>query len=44
MNTPSTSIPSHDSDIAANPPDFDRDAFLKHLAVEITAFFDKTLL
>ncbi len=44
MNTPSMSIPSHDGDIAANPPGFDRDAFLKQLAVEIAAFFDKTLL
>lgn len=44
MNEPSMSIPNHDSDIAANPPGFDRDAFLKHLAVDITAFFDKTLL
>jgi predicted dienelactone hydrolase len=44
MDTPSTSIPSHDGDIAANPPGFDRDAFLKQLAVEITAFFEKTLL
>jgi predicted dienelactone hydrolase len=44
MNTPSMSIPSHDGDIAANPPGFDRDAFLKQLAIEITAFFDKTLL
>ena len=31
-------------DIAANPPGFDRDAFLKQLAVEITAFFDKAFL
>ncbi|MEI7764584.1 MAG: prolyl oligopeptidase family serine peptidase [Comamonadaceae bacterium] len=44
MNTPSMSIPSHDGDIGANPPGFDRDAFLKQLAVEITAFFDKTFL
>jgi predicted dienelactone hydrolase len=43
MNSPSISIPSHDGDIAANPPGFDRDAFLKQLAVEITAFFDKNL-
>jgi predicted dienelactone hydrolase len=43
MNAPSMSIPSHDGDIAANPPGFDREAFLKLLAVEITAFFDKTL-
>ena len=27
-----------------NPPGFDRAAFLKQLGVEITAFFDKTLL
>ena len=43
MNAPSMPIPSHDGDIAANPPGFDREAFLKQLAVEITAFFDKTL-
>ncbi len=42
MNAPSMSIPSHDGDIAANPPGFDRDAFLKQLAVEIAVFFDKT--
>jgi predicted dienelactone hydrolase len=44
MDSPSMSIPSHDGDIAANPPGFDRDAFLKQLAVEITDFFDKNLL
>ena len=44
MDTPSMSIPSHDGDITANPPGFDRSAFLNQLAVEITAFFDKTLL
>jgi predicted dienelactone hydrolase len=44
MDTPSMSLPSPDGDIAANPPGFDRDAFLKQLAVDITAFFDKTLL
>ena len=44
MDTPSMSIPSLDGDVAANPPGFDRTAFLKQLAVEITAFFDKTLL
>jgi predicted dienelactone hydrolase len=43
MDAPSMSIPSHDGDIAANPPGFDRAAFLPQLAVEITAFFDKTL-
>jgi len=44
MDTTSMPIPSPDGDVAANPPGFDRDAFLKQLAVEITAFFDKTLL
>ncbi len=42
MDTPSMPLPSPDGDVAANPPGFDRDAFLKQLAVEITAFFDKT--
>jgi len=44
MDTPSMSIPSPDGDLAANPPGFDRDAFLKQLGAEIAAFFDKTLL
>jgi predicted dienelactone hydrolase len=44
MDSPSMSILSPDGDIAANPQGFDRDAFLKQLAIEITAFFDKTLL
>ena len=44
MDLPSMSIPSHDGDIAANPPGFDRGAFLKQLAVEITDFFDKSLI
>ena len=44
MDTPSMPILSPDGDVAANPPGFDRAAFLKQLAVEITAFFDKTLL
>jgi predicted dienelactone hydrolase len=43
MNAPSMSIPSHDGDIAANPQGFDRDAFLKQIAGEITTFFDETL-
>jgi predicted dienelactone hydrolase len=43
MDTPGMSIPSPDGDVAANPPGFDRDAFLKQLGDEITAFFDKTL-
>jgi hypothetical protein len=44
MDTPTMSIPSPDGDVAANPPGFDRDAFLKQLAGEIAAFFDKALL
>jgi len=46
MDTPSMSmsISSPDGDVAGNPPGFDRDTFLKQLAVEITAYFDKTLL
>jgi predicted dienelactone hydrolase len=44
MDTPSMSLPSPDGDVAANPPGFDRGAFLKQIATEITAFFDKALL
>jgi predicted dienelactone hydrolase len=44
MDSPSMSLPSPDGDVGANPPGFDRDAFLKQLAVEIAEFFDKTLL
>ena len=43
MDTPSMSLPSPDGDVAANPPGFDRNAFLKQLGVEIVAFFDKAL-
>ena len=43
MDTPSMPLPSPDGDVAANPSGFDRAAFLKQLAVEITAFFDDTL-
>ncbi len=44
MDTPGMPIPSPDGDIAANPPGFDRAAFLKQLGEEITAFFDKAFL
>ena len=40
MDSPTMSIPSPDGDVAANPLGFDRGAFLKQLADEITAFFD----
>jgi predicted dienelactone hydrolase len=43
MDTPGMSIPSPDGDVAADPPGFDRAAFLKQLADDITAFFDKAL-
>jgi predicted dienelactone hydrolase len=43
MDTPSMSLPSPDGDITANPPGFDRAAFQQQLAVEVVAFFDKTL-
>jgi predicted dienelactone hydrolase len=44
MDTPSMPISSPDGDVGANPPGFDRGAFLKQIAAEISAFFDKTLL
>jgi predicted dienelactone hydrolase len=44
MDAPSMPIASPDGDLAANPPGFDRAAFLKELAADITAFFDKSLL
>jgi predicted dienelactone hydrolase len=44
MDSPSMSIPSPDGDVAANPSGFDRNAFLKQISIEITDFFDKTLL
>jgi len=44
MDSPSMPIPSPDGDVAANPPGFDRAAFLKQLGEDITTFFDKTLL
>lgn len=41
MDTPTMSIPSEDGDIAANPPGFDRGAFLGKLQRELPVFFDK---
>jgi predicted dienelactone hydrolase len=38
---PTTPIPSEDGDIGADPPGFDRPAFLKQLAQDIPAFFDR---
>ena len=42
MDTPSMAIQTPDGDIAANPPGFDRAAFLKQLGTEMTLFFDRT--
>ena len=44
MDQPSMPIASPDGDVGANPPGFDRNAFLKQLANEIAAFFDSNLL
>lgn len=41
MDRPSFPIPSPDGDASADPPGFDRAAFLARLAEEIPAFFDK---
>ena len=41
MDTPSMAIPSDDGDVGANPPGFDRAAFLRQLAQELPGFFDK---
>lgn len=43
MDTPGYAIPSEDGDIAADPPGFDRKAFLQRLGRELPAFFDKSL-
>src|SRR5204863_6592850 len=44
MDSPGMSIPSPDGDVAANPPGFDRRAFLNQLAEEVSAFFDKAFV
>jgi predicted dienelactone hydrolase len=41
MDTPSTPLPSPDGDIGADPPGFDRAAFLEQLGRSLTAFFDQ---
>jgi predicted dienelactone hydrolase len=43
MDTPSIPIQTPDGDIAADPPGFDRAAFLERLGPEIADFFDKAL-
>ena len=41
MDTPSMPLPSPDGDVGANPPGFDRAAFLDQLGRSLTAFFDQ---
>jgi predicted dienelactone hydrolase len=41
MDTPTMPIPSPDGDIGANPPGFDRAAFLQTLGGDLAAFFDQ---
>ena len=41
MDTPSMPIATEDGDIRADPPGFDRSAFLKQLSSALPAFFDK---
>lgn len=43
MDTPTLPIPTPDGDIAADPPGFDRAAFLERLGGELAAFFDAGL-
>lgn len=43
MDTPTMAITTPDGDIAADPPGFDRKAFLATLGGELAAFFDRTL-
>jgi hypothetical protein len=41
MDTPSMPLPSPDVDIGANPPGFDRAAFLAQLGQRLVTFFDQ---
>jgi predicted dienelactone hydrolase len=43
MDPPSTAIATEDGDLAADPPGFDRPAFLVQLGQELSTFFDKAL-
>ena len=43
MDPPSMPIPTDDGDIGADPVGFDRPAFLKQLALDLPAIFDKAL-
>jgi predicted dienelactone hydrolase len=41
LDTPTMPIPSPDGDLGANPPGFDREAFLAKLGGELGVFFDQ---
>ena len=43
MDAPGNAIPTEDGDLAADPPGFDRAAFLARLGAELCAFFDEAL-
>jgi predicted dienelactone hydrolase len=43
MDTPSAAIATEDGDLGADPPGFDRAAFLIQLGRELAAFFDEAL-
>ncbi len=43
MDTPSVAIQGDDGDIRADPPGFERAAFLKQLAIELPTYFDQAL-
>lgn len=43
MDTPGVPIASPDGDLAADPPGFDRGAFLRQLGVDLARFFDDRL-
>ena len=43
MDTPAMAIASEDGDLAADPPGFDRAAFLARLGAELCDFFDEVL-
>ena len=41
MDTPSMAIPTEDGDVRADPPGFDRQAYLRQLGQALPAFFDQ---
>ena len=41
MDPPSTAIPTEDGDVRADPPSFDRQAYLRQLGLALPAFFDQ---